>query len=37
VTDELAPRLLGLPFAVDLEKRAVERIGSAVARGLVLP
>lgn len=34
VTEELASRLLGLPFAVDLEERTVERIGAAVARGL---
>jgi len=34
VTDDLAPRLLGLPFAVDLNERAVERTVSAVARGL---
>jgi dTDP-4-amino-4,6-dideoxygalactose transaminase len=34
VTEELAPRLLGLPFAVDLEERAVELIGAAVAHGL---
>ena len=34
VTEELAPRLLGLPFAVDLDERAVERIGAAVAHGL---
>ena len=34
VTEKLAPRLLGLPFAVDLDERAVERIGAAVARGL---
>jgi dTDP-4-amino-4,6-dideoxygalactose transaminase len=34
VTEELAPRLLGLPFAVDLEGRAVQRIGAAVADGL---
>ena len=34
VTKKLAPRLLGLPFAVDLDERAVDRIGAAVARGL---
>lgn len=34
VTEELAPRLLGLPFAVDLEAEVVERIGAAVALGL---
>jgi dTDP-4-amino-4,6-dideoxygalactose transaminase len=34
VTEELAPRLLGLPFAVDLEERAVDRIGTALAHGL---
>jgi len=34
VTEELAPRLLGLPFAVDLDEQAVERIGAAVAHGL---
>jgi len=34
VTEELAPRLLGLPFAVDLDEPAVERIGLAAARGL---
>ncbi len=34
VTERLAPRLIGLPFAVDLDERAVERIGEAVARGL---
>ena len=34
VTEKLAPRLLGLPFAVDLDERAVERIGTAVARGV---
>jgi dTDP-4-amino-4,6-dideoxygalactose transaminase len=34
VTEKLAPRLLGLPFAIDLDERAVERIGEAVARGL---
>jgi dTDP-4-amino-4,6-dideoxygalactose transaminase len=34
VTEDLAPRLLGLPFAVDLEARAVERIGAAVAHAL---
>ena len=34
VTEELAPCLLGLPFAVDLEEGAVERIGAAVAHGL---
>jgi dTDP-4-amino-4,6-dideoxygalactose transaminase len=34
VTEELAPRLLGLPFAVDLADGAVERIGAAVAHGL---
>jgi dTDP-4-amino-4,6-dideoxygalactose transaminase len=34
VTEELAPRLLGLPFAVDLEGWAVQRIGAAVADGL---
>jgi dTDP-4-amino-4,6-dideoxygalactose transaminase len=34
VTEELAPRLLGLPFAVDLDERAVERIGGAVAHAL---
>jgi dTDP-4-amino-4,6-dideoxygalactose transaminase len=34
VTEELAPRLVGLPFAVDLEERAVERIGAGVAHGL---
>jgi dTDP-4-amino-4,6-dideoxygalactose transaminase len=34
VTEELAPRLLGLPFAVDLDERAVERISAAVAHGL---
>jgi len=34
VTEELAPRLLGLPFALDLDERAVERIGAAVAHGV---
>ncbi len=34
VTEELASRLLGLPFAVDLDEPAVERIGAAVAHGL---
>ena len=34
VTEELAPRLLGLPFAVDLDERAVARIAAAVAHGL---
>jgi dTDP-4-amino-4,6-dideoxygalactose transaminase len=34
VTEELAPRLLGLPFAVDLDQRAVEWIGAAVTHGL---
>jgi dTDP-4-amino-4,6-dideoxygalactose transaminase len=34
VTEELAPRLLGLPFAVDLDERAIARIAAAVARGL---
>jgi dTDP-4-amino-4,6-dideoxygalactose transaminase len=34
VTEELAPRLLGLPFAIDLDERAVERIGAAIARGV---
>jgi dTDP-4-amino-4,6-dideoxygalactose transaminase len=34
VTEELASRLLGLPFAVDLDEQAVERIGAAVAHGL---
>jgi dTDP-4-amino-4,6-dideoxygalactose transaminase len=34
VTEELAPRMLGLPFAVDLDERAVERIGAAIAHGL---
>jgi dTDP-4-amino-4,6-dideoxygalactose transaminase len=34
VTEELAPRLLGLPFAVDLDERTVLRIGAAVAHGL---
>jgi dTDP-4-amino-4,6-dideoxygalactose transaminase len=33
VTEELAPRLIGLPFAVDLDERAVARIAAAVARG----
>jgi dTDP-4-amino-4,6-dideoxygalactose transaminase len=37
VTKELAPRLIGLPFAVDLDERAVERIGTAVARALGSP
>ena len=37
MTEELAPRLLGLPFAVDLDERAVERISAAVARGLGTP
>ena len=34
VTEGLASRLVGLPFAVDLGERAVERIGAAVAHGL---
>ena len=34
VTEELASRLLGLPFAVDLDEQAVERIGAVVANGL---
>jgi dTDP-4-amino-4,6-dideoxygalactose transaminase len=34
VTEQLAPRLLGLPFAVDLDEGDVERIGAAVTRGL---
>ena len=34
VAEELAPRLLGLPFSVDLDERAVERIGTAVTHGL---
>ena len=34
VTEELAPRVLGLPFATDLDKPAVERIGAAVAHGV---
>lgn len=34
VTETLAPRLLGLPFAIDLDERAVERIAAAVARGV---
>jgi dTDP-4-amino-4,6-dideoxygalactose transaminase len=34
VTEELAPRLLGLPFAVDLDERTVRRIGAAIAHGL---
>ena len=34
VTEKLAPRLLGLPFAIDLDERAVERIGASVARGV---
>jgi dTDP-4-amino-4,6-dideoxygalactose transaminase len=34
VTRELAPRVVGLPFAVDLDERAVARIGAAVAHGL---
>jgi dTDP-4-amino-4,6-dideoxygalactose transaminase len=34
VTQELAPRLLGLPFAVDLDERALARIGAAVAHGV---
>jgi dTDP-4-amino-4,6-dideoxygalactose transaminase len=34
VTEELAPRLLGLPFAVDLDEQAVQRITTAVAHGL---
>lgn len=37
VTKELAPRLIGLPFAIDLDERAVQRIGAAVARVLGSP
>jgi dTDP-4-amino-4,6-dideoxygalactose transaminase len=34
VTEELAPRLLGLPFATDLDERAVERVAAAVGSGV---
>lgn len=34
VTEELAPRLIGLPFAFDLDERVLERIGAAIAHGL---
>jgi dTDP-4-amino-4,6-dideoxygalactose transaminase len=34
VTEELAPRLLGLPFAIDLDEPSVRRIGHTVAEGL---
>ena len=36
VTEELAPRLLGLPFATDLDVRAVKRVVAAVANGVGL-
>ena len=34
VTEELAPRVLGLPFATDLDARAVERVAAAVGSGV---
>ena len=34
VTDQLAPRILGLPMAVDLPERSVEQVVAAVAAGV---
>jgi len=36
VTEELAPRVLGLPFATDLDERTVERVAAAVGSGVEL-
>jgi dTDP-4-amino-4,6-dideoxygalactose transaminase/GT2 family glycosyltransferase len=37
VTEELAPRMLGLPFATDLDERAVGRVAAAAGSGVGRP
>ena len=37
VTKEVAPRVLGLPFATDLDERTVQRVAAAVESGVGRP